>query len=92
MVSGLDRRAATEFSFFLAIPMMFAATCYDLAKSWRSLAMEDLGVFAVGFVTAFISALLTIRFLLHFVSRHSFAWFAWYRILFGSALLWYYAH
>lgn len=91
MLSGLDRRAATEFSFFLAIPMMFAATFYDLAKSWRSLAVEDLGVFAVGFVTAFISALLTIRFLLHFVSRHSFAWFAWYRIFFGSALLWYYA-
>lgn len=92
MLSGLDRRAATEFSFFLAIPMMFAATCYDLAKSWRSLEVADLGVFAVGFVTAFISALLTIRFLLHFVSHHSFAWFAWYRILFGTALLWYYAH
>ncbi|MEN9728189.1 MAG: hypothetical protein RL434_2555 [Pseudomonadota bacterium] len=91
MLSGLDRRAATEFSFFLAIPMMFAATCYDLAKSWRSLEVEDLGVFGVGFVTAFFSALLTIRFLLHFVSRHSFAWFAWYRIAFGSALLWYYA-
>lgn len=91
MMSGLDRRAATEFSFFLAIPMMFAATCYDLAKSWGSLASEDMGVFAVGFVTAFISALLTIRFLLHFVARHSFAWFAWYRIVFGAGLLWYYA-
>jgi len=90
MLSGLDRRAATEFSFFLAIPMMFAATLYDLAKSWRTLDSQDVGVFAVGFVTAFASALLAIKFLLHFVSRHDFTVFAWYRIVFGLGLLWYY--
>ena len=87
MVCGLDRRTATEYSFFLAIPMMVAATTYDLAKSWGSLRADDASVFAVGFVTAFFSALVAIRFLVRFVSRHSFAAFAWYRILFGAALL-----
>jgi undecaprenyl-diphosphatase len=87
MVCGLDRRAATEYSFFLAIPMMIAATTYDLAKSWGSLQPSDASVFAVGFITAFFSALVAIRFLVRFVSRHSFAAFAWYRILFGASLL-----
>ncbi|MGD9601075.1 MAG: undecaprenyl-diphosphate phosphatase [Gammaproteobacteria bacterium] len=90
MVSGLDRRAATEFSFFLAIPMMFAATVYDLAKGWGELGTEDIGIFAVGFVTAFVSALAAIKFLLRYVSQHSFAAFAWYRIVFGALLLWFY--
>ena len=87
MVCGLDRRTATEYSFFLAIPMMFAATAYDLAKTWPTLQPADAGVFTVGFLTAFASALFAIRFLLRFVSRHSFAAFAWYRIVFGSLLL-----
>lgn len=87
MVCGLDRRTATEYSFFLAIPMMVAATTFDLAKSWDSLRPGDAGVFAVGFITAFFSALFAIRFLLRFVSRHSFAAFAWYRIVFGAGLL-----
>ena len=87
MVCGLDRKTATEYSFFLAIPMMIAATAYDLVKSWDSLRPSDAGVFAVGFVTAFFSALIAIRFLVRFVSRHSFAAFAWYRIVFGSLLL-----
>ncbi len=91
MLSGLDRRTATEFSFFLAIPVMFAATFFDLAKSWQHLGASDVGVFAVGFVTAFVSALLSIKLLLRFVSQHSFAIFAWYRIVFGAFLLWYYA-
>ncbi|MBI2802266.1 MAG: undecaprenyl-diphosphate phosphatase [Gammaproteobacteria bacterium] len=90
MVTGLSRRAATEFSFFLAIPVMFAATAYDLLKSWSTLAVDDLSVFAVGFVMAFISALATIRLLLRFVSQHSFAVFAYYRLIFGAWLLWHY--
>ncbi len=90
MVCGLNRRAATEFSFFLAIPMMIAATVYDLAKNWHTLGVSDIGVFATGFVTAFTSALLAIRFLIQFVSQHSFAVFAYYRILFGLALWWVY--
>ncbi|MSR14695.1 MAG: undecaprenyl-diphosphate phosphatase [Gammaproteobacteria bacterium] len=90
MVCGLNRRAATEFSVFLAIPMMFAATLYDLAKNWNALGVADIGVFATGFVTAFISALLAIRFLIQFVSQHSFVVFAHYRIIFGVFLLWMY--
>jgi undecaprenyl-diphosphatase len=90
MVSGLNRQVATEFSFFLAIPMMFAATLYDLAKNWHQLGMADVGVFATGFLVAFISALLAIRFLIQYVSRHSFAAFAYYRIIFGFCLLWAY--
>lgn len=84
---GLSRTAATEFSFFLSIPVMFAATLFDLHSSWHLLTAADVPVFAVGFVTAFISALLVVRLFIGFVSRHSFASFAWYRIGFGSLIL-----
>ena len=84
---GLSRQAATEFSFFLAIPVMFAATTYDLVKSWDHLSADSVGVFAVGFVAAFLSALAAIRFLLRFVSTHDFRPFAWYRIGFGLLVL-----
>lgn len=90
LVSGLSRKAATEFSFFLAIPVMFAATAYDLFKSWEILQPADLPVFATGFVAAFISALIAVRFLLRFVSSHDFSSFAWYRIAFGLLVLGYY--
>ena len=85
---GLSRRAATELSFFLAIPIMFAATLYDLAKSAGALSGADLPFFAIGFVVAFVSALVVVKAFLAYVSHHSFAAFAWYRIAFGSALLW----
>jgi undecaprenyl-diphosphatase len=87
MAFGLSRQAATEFSFFLAIPTMFAATCYDLYKSWAFLHMADLPVFAVGFVAAFISGLLVVKWLLRFVAHHTFTSFAWYRIAFGGLVL-----
>ncbi len=87
MACGLSRQAATEFSFFLAIPVMFAATAYDLLKSWDHLSADSVGVFAVGFVAAFLSALAAIRFLLRFVSTHDFRPFAWYRIGFGLVVL-----
>ncbi|MCC7121527.1 MAG: undecaprenyl-diphosphate phosphatase [Gammaproteobacteria bacterium] len=87
MACGLSRQAATEFSFFLAIPVMFAATAYDLAKNWQHLAEDSAGVFAVGFIAAFLSALAAIRFLLRFVSTHDFRPFAWYRIVFGLIVL-----
>ncbi len=90
LLSGLDRKTATEFSFFLAMPVMFSATVFDLAKNWRALSVDDIGIFGVGFITAFVSALLTVKFLLQFVSRHSFAVFAWYRLAFGAFLLWHY--
>ena len=87
MAFGLSRQAATEFSFFLAIPVMFAATAYDLLKSWEHLSADSVGVFGVGFVAAFLSALAAIRFLLRFVSSHDFRAFAYYRIGFGLLVL-----
>ncbi len=84
---GLSRTAATEFSFFLSIPVMFAATIVDLRSGWGSLSPADLPLFAVGFVTAFGSALMVVRLFVDFVSRHSFVPFAWYRIGFGGLLL-----
>jgi undecaprenyl-diphosphatase len=86
-VLGLSRRAATEFSFFLSIPVMFAATLFDLLTSRGALSAGDAPVFAVGFVTAFVSALIVVRAFLGYVSRHSFAAFAWYRIVVGLLLL-----
>jgi undecaprenyl-diphosphatase len=84
---GLSRTAATEFSFFLAIPVMLAATCYELLKSWSILAPSDAPVFAVGFVVSFVSALVVVRAFLSYVSHHSFSAFAWYRIIFGILVL-----
>jgi undecaprenyl-diphosphatase len=84
---GLSRRAATEFSFFLSIPVMFAATLYDLLKSRHALSVADAPAFAVGFLVAFVSAVIVVKAFLGYVSRHSFAAFAWYRLIFGGALL-----
>jgi undecaprenyl-diphosphatase len=84
---GLSRVAATEFSFFLAIPVMLAATSYDLLKSWSSLAPSDAPMFAVGFLVSFVSAAVVVRAFLTYVSAHSFAVFAWYRIVLGAVLL-----
>ncbi|MDP1570002.1 MAG: undecaprenyl-diphosphate phosphatase [Vicinamibacterales bacterium] len=84
---GLSRRAATEFSFFLAIPVMCAATVYDLIGSRDVLSLADLPMFAVGFAVSFVSALVVVRRFVTFVSGHTFAWFAWYRILFGLVVL-----
>jgi undecaprenyl-diphosphatase len=86
-VLGLSRTAATEFSFFLAIPVMFAATLFDLVKSRGALSPADVPVFAVGFLVSFVSAVIVVKAFLAFVSHHSFAAFAWYRIVFGAALL-----
>ncbi len=87
MAFGLSRKTAAEFSFFLAIPTMFAATAYDLYKNWALLSMADLPVFAVGFVTAFIAAMWAVRAFVRFISNHTFVVFAWYRIVFGLLVL-----
>ena len=84
---GLSRVAATEFSFFLAIPVMLAATGYDLLKSWSTLTRADVPMFLVGFGVSFLSALVVVKALLRFVSGHSFRVFAWYRIALGGLLL-----
>ncbi len=84
---GLSRTAATEFSFFLAIPVMVAATVFDLLKSWSALSPADLPFFTVGFLVAFVSALVVVKAFLAYVSHHAFGAFAWYRIAFGALLL-----
>jgi undecaprenyl-diphosphatase len=84
---GLSRKAATEFSFFLAIPTLFAATAYELYKARGLLSSADLDMFAVGFAAAFVSAFLAVRGLLRYIVRHDFTVFAWYRIAFGVAVL-----
>jgi undecaprenyl-diphosphatase len=84
---GLSRRAATEFSFFLAIPTMFAATLYDVYKHLDLFSVNDIGLFAVGGTVSFISAFLAVRGLIRFISRHDFTIFAWYRIAFGVVVL-----
>ena len=87
LLFGLSRTAAAEFSFFLAIPTMFAATLYDSYKNRDLFALSDLPIIAIGFVVSFIVALAVIRALMRFISRHDFTVFAWYRIAFGLAIL-----
>ena len=84
---GMSRKAAAEFSFLLAIPTMFAATAYDLYKNWQLFDVNDIPLFVVGGVAAFISALIAVRTLIKFVSRHDYTVFAWYRIIFGGVVL-----
>ena len=86
LLLGVDRRTATEFSFFLAVPTMLAASSYDLYKNWGDLNADSLGVIAVGFVAAFLCALVVVRGLIAFVSRHGFGPFAWYRMAIGVVM------
>ena len=87
LLAGVGRPAAAEFSFLLAIPVMVAATGLDLWENRHLLSGSDALVFAIGFVVAFASALVVVRWLIRFVSHRSFAVFAWYRIVFGLALV-----
>ncbi len=85
MLMGADKRAAAEFSFFLAMPTMAGAFAYELFKSYKSLSFEDGTLIAVGFLSAFVSGLVVVKVFLDYVSRHGFALFAWWRIAVGSA-------
>ncbi|HMW18849.1 MAG TPA: undecaprenyl-diphosphate phosphatase [Accumulibacter sp.] len=87
LLFGLSRRAATEFSFFLAIPTLIGATIYQLYKERALLSVDDLGMWVVGFVAAFLSAFWAVRGLLRYISNHDFSIFAWYRIAFGLVVL-----
>jgi undecaprenyl-diphosphatase len=87
MLFGLSRRAATEFSFFLAIPTLFAACIYEAVKNRHLLSAADIPAFGVGFAAAFVSAFICVRWLIRYVSRHDFTPFAWYRIAFGAVIL-----
>ncbi len=87
LLVGLSRRVATEFSFYLAIPTLVGAGVWSVWKQRDTLSAAHLPVFAVGFVVAFVAALLCIRWLLRFIATHDFKPFAWYRIVFGIVIL-----
>ena len=87
MLFGLSRQVATEFTFFLAIPTLGAATLYSLYKERALLSADDLGMWAVGMLASFVSAFFCVRWLLRFIATHSFVPFAWYRIAFGIVVL-----
>ena len=87
MLLGLSRKAATDFSFFLAIPTLTGAGAYSLYKERALLSVEDIPMFATGLVVSFISAWICVRWLLKYIASHSFEIFAWYRIAFGLVVL-----
>jgi undecaprenyl-diphosphatase len=87
MLFGLSRKTATEFSFFLGVPTLMAAGAYDTWKSRGLFSADDLGMFGVGLVAAFVSAFVVIRWLIRYVATHDFKPFAWYRIAFGLVIL-----
>ena len=90
MLFGLSRQAATEFSFFLAVPIMFAATGYQVVKYRALFTAADLAPFAVGFLVSFVAALVAVRALIRYVAHHDFRAFAWYRIALGLVVLAYF--
>jgi undecaprenyl-diphosphatase len=87
MLFGLSRRAATEFTFFLAIPTLMLAGAYSLWKERALLSSSDLGMWGVGMLASFVSAFFCVRWLLRYIASHSFVPFAWYRIAFGVVVL-----
>jgi undecaprenyl-diphosphatase len=87
MLFGLSRKAATEFSFFLAVPTLVAAGGYDLLKNRALFSASDLPMFGVGSVAAFITAFIVVRWLIRYIATHDFKPFAWYRIAFGLVVL-----
>jgi undecaprenyl-diphosphatase len=84
MLLGADKRAAAEFSFFLAIPTMVGAFVYDLYKSRADMTTDHLGIIAIGFVVSFITAIIVVKTFLNYVTRHGFALFAWWRVIVGT--------
>ena len=87
LLTGMDRPAATQFSFYLALPTLTAASLFSLAKAWKTITPGEASSLALGFVTAFIVALLVIRGFLRYVQSHDFRPFAYYRIVAGALLL-----
>lgn len=87
LLMKVERKAAAEFSFFLAIPTMVGASAYDLYKNYQDISAADYTLIAIGFISAFITALLVVRLALYFITRYGFTPFGWYRILIGSVML-----
>ena len=88
MISGLERKTATEYSFFAAVPIMIAATGFELYKSYKYLNAENLGMIGIGFVVSFIFAWLAVKFFIHFLSRHTLTPFGWYRLVVAALVIW----
>ena len=84
MLLGADKRAAAEFSFFLAIPTMVGAFAYDFYKNRGEMTVDHLGIVAIGFVVSFITAIIVVKTFLNYVTRHGFAFFAWWRVIIGT--------
>ena len=84
MLLGADKRAAAEFSFFLAIPTMVGAFAYDFYKNRGEMTMDHLGIVAIGFVVSFITAIIVVKTFLTYVTRHGFTLFAWWRVIVGT--------
>jgi undecaprenyl-diphosphatase len=84
MLMGADKRSATEFSFYLAIPTMAGAFAKDLLDNYKNLSRDDTGLIVIGFIVAFISAFIVVRTVLDYVASHGFRLFAWWRIIVGS--------
>lgn len=84
LLLGVDKRAAAEFSFFLAMPTMVGAFAFDLFKNRNVLTSADLPIIAAGFIAAFVAALIVVRFLLNYVSRHGYSLFGWWRLVIGT--------
>jgi undecaprenyl-diphosphatase len=90
LLFGLSRPVATEFSFFLSIPTIFAATVYDLLKNISLLHTQDIGIFTIGFIVAFFSALFAVKGFIRYVAHHNFDMFAYYRLILGGVVLMYF--
>src|SRR3954452_5647153 len=84
MLLGADKRAAAEFSFFLAIPTMIGAFAYDFYKNRAEMTTDHLGIIAIGFVVSFITAIIVVKTFLNYVTRHGFTFFAWWRVIVGT--------
>jgi undecaprenyl-diphosphatase len=84
MLLGADKRAAAEFSFFLAIPTMVGAFAYDLYKNRADMTADHIGLIAIGFVVSFVTAIIVVKTFLNYVTRHGFALFAWWRVIVGT--------
>jgi undecaprenyl-diphosphatase len=87
LLYGLSRKAATEFSFFLAVPTLGIASIYEMHEHWHLFNRQDMATLAVGFIASFVSAAIAVRALIRYISRHDFTVFAWYRIVFGLIVL-----
>jgi undecaprenyl-diphosphatase len=90
VISGLDRKTATEFSFYLAIPIIFAASVFDLTINWDILSIHDLPIFIAGFISAFFSARIVIKIFIKYIANHTFVAFGWYRIIIGLITFYYF--